>query len=48
MYSRRQFGKTTVCGLALSALPALRLWGAKVDSTVKGVSLGAITVPLGL
>jgi hypothetical protein len=47
MYSRRRFGKTSVYGLALSALPALRLWGAAVDSTVKGVRLGAITGSLG-
>lgn len=40
--SRRQFGKGVATALAASALPVRALWGA-VDSTVRGVKLGAIT-----
>ncbi len=43
MQSRREFGKRTLSGLALAALPATRVWGAKLNSTVKGVKLGLIT-----
>lgn len=44
MYSRREFGKATLAGLTLSALPMSDLWAAKkIDSTVKGVKLGIIT-----
>ena len=37
-YSRRDFGK-----VALSAVPLAAAWGAKINSTVKGVKLGTIT-----
>jgi sugar phosphate isomerase/epimerase len=44
MYSRREFGKVAMSGLALAGLPASKLWaqGAVVDSTVRGVKLGII------
>ncbi len=38
MYSRRDFGK-----LALAAIPSPFVLGARIDSTYKGVTLGAIT-----
>jgi len=38
MYSRRSFGKIALSGLSVAAA-----WGAKIDSTVKGVRLGTIT-----
>lgn len=42
--SRRQFGKGVATALAASTLPISGLWGsAAIDSTVKGVKLGAIT-----
>ena len=42
--SRRQFGKGVATALAASTLPISGLWGsAIIDSTVKGVKLGAIT-----
>jgi sugar phosphate isomerase/epimerase len=37
-YSRRDFGKIALSGLAVSPL-----WGASINSTVSGVKLGAIT-----
>jgi len=41
MHSRRDFAKLAVAGLPLASLaPA---WGAKINSTVKGVRLGTIT-----
>jgi len=38
MYSRRDFGK-----LALTGLPLVQAWGARINSTVSGVRLGTIT-----
>lgn len=38
MYTRRDFGKAAVSGMT-----AARLWGAKLNSTVGGVRLGAIS-----
>jgi sugar phosphate isomerase/epimerase len=38
MYSRRDFGKIAISGLSASAL-----WGARINSTVSGVKLGAIS-----
>jgi len=43
MQSRREFGRRALAGLSLAALPATRAFGAKLDSTVKGVKLGLIT-----
>jgi sugar phosphate isomerase/epimerase len=43
MYSRREFGKTALAALAFSAVPTAGLFGAGVDSTVRGVKLGLIT-----
>ena len=43
MYSRREFGKRTLAALAFPAVPTAGLFGAGVDSTVRGVKLGVIT-----
>jgi sugar phosphate isomerase/epimerase len=48
MYSRRDFGKLTLSGAMLSALPVVELLGARgrgpaIESTVRGVKLGVIT-----
>src|SRR2546421_1443050 len=43
MVSRRQFGKRALSALALSAVPGSTLFGARVDSTVRGVKIGLIT-----
>ena len=46
MYTRRDFGKAAMSGLALAALPVSKLWAqapATVDSTVRGVKLGIIS-----
>ncbi len=48
MYSRRDFGKLALCGLATAATSAPRLLGAgQAGSTVRGVNLGIITGSLG-
>ena len=43
MQSRREFGKQALAGAALAAVSASEVWGARLDSTVKGVKLGLIT-----
>src|SRR5579859_2672151 len=48
MYSRRDFARLTLSGVALSAFPVVRLFGAggaaaPIESTVRGVKLGVIT-----
>src|SRR6516162_7412739 len=43
MQSRREFGKQALAGAALAAVPASNAWGARLDSTFKGVKLGLIT-----
>jgi sugar phosphate isomerase/epimerase len=43
MHSRREFGKGALAALAFSAVPTGALFGAGVDSTVRGVKLGLIT-----
>jgi sugar phosphate isomerase/epimerase len=43
MYSRRDFSKAALAGISAAALPSSRLWGAKINSTVGGVKLGAIS-----
>lgn len=40
MYSRRDFGKLAVTGLPLASTA----WGAKINSTVKGVRLGIMSI----
>src|SRR5437762_813718 len=45
MYSRRDFGKAAMSGLALATLPLSELWAqgvVAVNSTVRGVKLGII------
>ena len=37
MYSRRDFAK-----IALTSLPIAQDWGARINSTVKGIRLGTI------
>src|SRR5260370_39973485 len=43
MQSRRDFAKLAVAGLPLASLSPKLAWGAKINSTVKGVRLGTIT-----
>lgn len=43
MQSRRDFTKLALAGLPLAGLTATQAWGAKINSTVKGVKLGTIT-----
>jgi len=43
MHSRRNFTKLAVTGLPLASLASSLAWGAKINSTVKGVRLGTIT-----
>jgi sugar phosphate isomerase/epimerase len=43
MHSRRDFAKLAVAGLPLASLSPALAWGAKINSTVKGVRLGTIT-----
>src|SRR5215468_10724255 len=43
MYSRREFGKTALAAVAISAVPGSSLFGARIYSTVRGVKLGLIT-----
>ena len=43
MQSRRDFAKLAVAGLPLASLSTKLAWGAKINSTVKGVRLGTIT-----
>src|SRR6266478_9206310 len=43
MHSRRDFTKLAVAGLPLASLSSNLAWGAKINSTVKGVRLGTIT-----
>jgi sugar phosphate isomerase/epimerase len=43
MYSRRDFAKLAMAGLPLASLSPSLAWGAKINSTVKGVRLGTIT-----
>src|SRR5262245_4803267 len=43
MYSRREFTKTALSGVALSLLPGLTRHAAAIESTVRGVRMGLIT-----
>ncbi len=43
MVSRREFGKRALYALALTALPGGSPFGARLDSTVRGVKIGLIT-----
>ena len=43
MYSRREFTKTALSGVALSLLPGLTRRAAAIASTVRGVRMGLIT-----
>ena len=43
MHSRRDFVKLAGAGLPLAGLLPVQAWGAKINSTVKGVRLGTIT-----
>jgi len=43
MYSRREFTKTALAGVAVSLLPGLTRHAAAIDSTVRGVRMGLIT-----
>ena len=43
MYSRRQFTKTALAGVAVSLLPGLTRHAAAIESTVRGVRMGLIT-----
>jgi len=43
MVSRREFGKRALSALALSTFPGGALFGARLDSTVRGVKIGLIT-----
>ena len=43
MQSRRDFAKLAMAGLPLASLSPKLAWGAKINSTVKGVRLGTIT-----
>ena len=43
MQSRRDFTKLAVAGLPLAGLAPKLAWGARINSTVKGVRLGTIT-----
>jgi len=43
MYSRREFGKRALSAIAISAISGSRLFGARIDSTVRGVKIGLIT-----
>jgi sugar phosphate isomerase/epimerase len=43
MYSRREFTKTALSGIALSLLPGLTRHAAAIESTVRGVRMGLIT-----
>src|ERR1700692_4031049 len=43
MHSRRDFAKLAVASLPLASLSSNLAWGAKINSTVKGVRLGAMT-----
>lgn len=43
MYSRRQFTKAALSGVALSLLPGLTRRAAAIESTVRGVRIGLIT-----
>ena len=43
MVSRREFGKHALSALALSTFPGITLFGARLDSTVRGVKIGLIT-----
>src|SRR5262245_34561469 len=43
MYSRREFGKKALSAVAISAISGSRLFGARIDSTVRGVKIGLIT-----
>ena len=43
MYSRREFTKTALSGMALSLLPGLTRHAAAIESTVRGVRTGLIT-----
>ena len=43
MYSRREFTKTALSGVAVSLLPGLTRHAAAIESTVRGVRMGLIT-----
>jgi sugar phosphate isomerase/epimerase len=43
MYSRREFTKTALSGVAVSLLPGLTRRAAAIESTVRGVRMGLIT-----
>src|SRR6516164_6539929 len=43
MQSRREFGKYALASAALAGLEGVPAWGARLESTVKGVKLGLIT-----
>jgi sugar phosphate isomerase/epimerase len=43
MYSRREFGRTALSGVALSLLPGLTRHAAAIESAVRGVKWGLIT-----
>ena len=43
MYSRREFTKTALAGVAVSLLPGLTRHAAAIESTVRGVRMGLIT-----
>jgi sugar phosphate isomerase/epimerase len=43
MHSRRDFAKLSMAGLPLAGLSTALAWGSKIDSTVRGVRLGAMT-----
>src|SRR5665213_4442042 len=43
MHSRRDFAKLAAASLPLASLSPALAWGARINSTVRGVRLGTIT-----